>query len=117
MGAARGARQIQLDKYLGKATKWPFHPSDWLYPQGQEGGRVSSIESGGGVRTRKFVAVGFLFAALARSQPIRAQQDPATLELYGGYEYVRVNVTTNVAGQPRRRRSMGMEAMVNWFTT
>jgi len=48
---------------------------------------------------REFVAVGFLFAALAWSQPIRAQQDPAMLELYGGYEYVRINVNTNVVGQ------------------
>lgn len=48
---------------------------------------------------RKFVAVGVLFGALAWSKPIRAQQNPTPIELYGGYEYVRFNIHANVAGQ------------------
>jgi len=51
---------------------------------------------------RNLLAVGVLMALSAVAPAARAQEIAAvpTLELYGGYDYIRFNVNANVSGQP-----------------
>ena len=49
---------------------------------------------------RNSFAVVLLFAAMGIAPTLRAQQEPSKIELYGGYDYVRFNINTNVSGQP-----------------
>lgn len=45
-------------------------------------------------------AVVLLLAVLSLVPSLRAQEDSSKFELYGGYNYVRLNVNANVSGQP-----------------
>jgi hypothetical protein len=49
---------------------------------------------------RNSFAVVLLFAAMGAAPTLRAQQEPSKIELYGGYDYVRFNINTNISGQP-----------------
>jgi Outer membrane protein beta-barrel domain len=49
---------------------------------------------------RNSLAVVSLFAAISVAPALLAQEEPSRLELYGGYDYVRFNINTNVSGQP-----------------
>jgi hypothetical protein len=49
---------------------------------------------------RNSFAVVFLFAAISAAPALRAQGEASRIELYGGYDYVRFNINTNVSGQP-----------------
>jgi hypothetical protein len=49
---------------------------------------------------RNLVAVVFLFAAIGAAQAVRAQDEASKMELYGGYDYSRFNINSNVSGQP-----------------
>jgi hypothetical protein len=46
------------------------------------------------------LAFVLLISTLGSAQTVKAQDQPAKLELYGGYDYVRFNINSNVSGQP-----------------
>lgn len=45
------------------------------------------------------LAVVLLIGAMSAAPPLRAQAEPSKIELYGGYDYVRFNISANVSGQ------------------
>jgi len=45
-----------------------------------------------------FAAIILSLAALGAAPPARAQEEPKKLEAYGGYSYIRFNVTAKVSG-------------------
>jgi len=49
---------------------------------------------------RKCIALLSLFAAIGLAPALRAQEEPSRIELYGGYDYIRFNINSNVSGQP-----------------
>src|SRR5215469_1831564 len=49
---------------------------------------------------RNSLVVLLLFFAADVAPALRAQNEPSRLELYGGYDYIRFNINTNVNGQP-----------------
>ena len=49
---------------------------------------------------RNYLAVVLFFAATLAVPALRAQTEPSILELYGSYGYIRLNINTNVSGQP-----------------
>jgi len=49
---------------------------------------------------RYLLVLALVFTANGAAPLLRAQDQPSKMELYGGYDYVRFNVHTNVIGQP-----------------
>jgi outer membrane protein with beta-barrel domain len=49
---------------------------------------------------RNSLVMVLLFAAISAAPSLWAQEEPSKLELYGGYDYVRFNISAKVNGQP-----------------
>src|SRR5580704_11179201 len=51
------------------------------------------------VNMKNSLVLVLLFAAMS-AVPARAQEESSRFEIYGGYDYVRFNINSNVSGQP-----------------
>lgn len=66
---------------------------------------------------RKSLDAVLSFAAFVIMPLANAQEETSKLEAYGGYNYVRFNISAKVADFPPRRRSMETAEAVNSSTT